>query len=374
MGGMGKTNKAPPGIRLINGFRGKKASFFSYQTLVLILTFFAYVCFHASRKPPSIVKAVLDPDENATLDASATAMGGQNVVNGVNRVGASGGWPPFNGKLGKALLGEIDVAFLACYAVGMYFAGHIGDRVDLRLFLSAGMVGSGFFVCLFGMGYFWGIHRLRFFLAVQMAAGLLQATGWPSVVSIMANWYGKKRRGLIMGVWNAHTSIGNILGSLIASAALAWGWGWAFVLPGLTIMMGGVIVYLFLVVKPEDLGIKLVDVLPPGSSQEIDDPLAAARGPSLGLGENARSGEEEPTPLGLGDGVKGGGEEEEEEGQQQGVEVAVGFLEAWRIPGVASFALCLFFAKLGAPQGDEWGGTSGGGRQRGTQDGDKRRG
>lgn len=25
---------------------------------------------------------------------------------------------------------------------------------------------------------------------------------------------------------------------------------------------------------------------------------------------------------------------------------AVGFSEAWRIPGVASFALCLFFAKL----------------------------
>jgi hypothetical protein len=25
---------------------------------------------------------------------------------------------------------------------------------------------------------------------------------------------------------------------------------------------------------------------------------------------------------------------------------AVGFLEAWRIPGVAPFALCLFFSKL----------------------------
>ena len=40
------------------------------------------------------------------------------------------------------------------------------------------------------------------------AAGLLQATGWPSVVSVMANWFGKGKRGLIMGVWNAHTSVG----------------------------------------------------------------------------------------------------------------------------------------------------------------------
>jgi hypothetical protein len=27
-------------------------------------------------------------------------------------------------------------------------------------------------------------------------------------------------------------------------------------------------------------------------------------------------------------------------------DAAVGFLEAWRIPGVATFALCLFFSKL----------------------------
>ena len=34
---------------------------------------------------------------------------------------------------------------------------------------------------------------------------VLQATGWPGVVSVMANWYGKGRRGLIMGLWNSHT-------------------------------------------------------------------------------------------------------------------------------------------------------------------------
>ena len=31
-------------------------------------------------------------------------------------------------------------------------------------------------------------------------AGFLQATGWPSVVAVMANWYGKGKRGAIMGM------------------------------------------------------------------------------------------------------------------------------------------------------------------------------
>lgn len=33
------------------------------------------------------------------------------------------GWAPFNVPTGKALLGDLDLAFLGAYAVGMFFAG-----------------------------------------------------------------------------------------------------------------------------------------------------------------------------------------------------------------------------------------------------------
>jgi OPA family glycerol-3-phosphate transporter-like MFS transporter 1/2 len=46
------------------------------------------------------------------------------------------------------------------------------------------------------------------FFPLCHCTGLLQASGWPSVVSVMANWFGKGKRGLIMGIWNAHTSVG----------------------------------------------------------------------------------------------------------------------------------------------------------------------
>lgn len=53
-----------------------------------------------------------------------------------------------------------------------------------------------------------------------------QSTGWPGVVSVMGNWLGIRRRGLVMGVWNAHTSVGNILGTAIPAIWAVRGGNW----------------------------------------------------------------------------------------------------------------------------------------------------
>lgn len=39
------------------------------------------------------------------------------------------------------------------------------------------------------MGYFWDIHTLWYYCFVQGVAGLYQATGWPSVVSVVGKWF-----------------------------------------------------------------------------------------------------------------------------------------------------------------------------------------
>ena len=39
----------------------------THKALVLLLTFWCYACFHASRKPLSVVKSVLTGENNATL-------------------------------------------------------------------------------------------------------------------------------------------------------------------------------------------------------------------------------------------------------------------------------------------------------------------
>ena len=55
------------------------------------------------------------------------------------------------------------------------------------------------------------------------------------------------RRGLIMGLWNSHTSVGNILGSLIAGYWVSSNWGLSFIVPGVIIAVMGVVCFLFLI-------------------------------------------------------------------------------------------------------------------------------
>lgn len=50
-----------------------------------------------------------------------------------------------------------------------------------------------------------------------------------------------------MGLWNSHTSVGNILGSLIAAYWVSSNWGLSFIIPGLIIMAMGVVCFLFLI-------------------------------------------------------------------------------------------------------------------------------
>uniref|UniRef100_A0A0D6R3G3 Major facilitator superfamily (MFS) profile domain-containing protein n=1 Tax=Araucaria cunninghamii TaxID=56994 RepID=A0A0D6R3G3_ARACU len=342
-----ESRRVPPGVKVIERVRSKcgsrKPSRSTYQLSVLVLTFVAYASYHASRKPSSIVKSVLDPDNSESSKLSVfstiTAKGGfqgrrpSGSPKYLRERGGNGnGWAPFNGKGGTAVLGEMDVAFLAVYSMGMYVAGHVGDRLDLRMFLTFGMMGSGVCVALFGAGYWWNIHHFSFYLVVQMIAGLFQATGWPSVVAVVGNWVGKKKRGLIMGIWNAHTSVGNICGSLIAASVLRYGWGWSFLLPGALVALVGAFVFLFLVVCPEDVGFYSSDE-DKNESEYVGDE------------EDGVGSQESPQKLVVG--VK----------DEQSVEIPllhkssqactpIGFIEAWRIPGVAPFALCLFFSKL----------------------------
>lgn len=201
----------------------------------------------------------------------------------------------------------------------MYFSGHIGDRIDLRVFLTIGMLGSGFFTVVFGLGYFFSVHEFGFFLVVQIVCGLFQSIGWPCVVSVVGNWFGKSKRGLIMGVWSSHTSVGNIIGSVVASSVLGFGWGWSFVLPGVFIVMVGIVVYLFLVVSPENVGLELQ-----GKEVEMN-----VEGVPLVDSEKVETGE--------------AGLIQSENANSLG---AIGFVEAWRLPNVAPFAFCLFFSKL----------------------------
>ncbi|XP_009879057.1 PREDICTED: uncharacterized protein LOC104282641, partial [Charadrius vociferus] len=212
----------------------------------------------------------------------------------------------------KELFGALDNAFLVAYAIGMFISGIFGERLPLRYYLSGGMVLSGLFTALFGLGYFWNIHVLWYFIIVQVCNGLVQTTGWPSVVACIGNWFGKGKRGLIMGIWNSHTSVGNILGSLIAGVWVSSAWGLSFVVPGVIIAAVGIICFFFLVEYPEDVGCS-----PPLHHEDAGGVTSNEKDPEV---VTSNEGPLKPE--------------------------AISFLGALRIPGVVEFSLCLLFAKL----------------------------
>lgn len=71
------------------------------------------------------------------------------------------------------MLGELDSAFLFSYAIAMFMSGFIAERVNLRYFLSLGMVFSGGFCYLFGIGKTYDVHNLVYYIFVQVGKVLL---------------------------------------------------------------------------------------------------------------------------------------------------------------------------------------------------------
>ncbi|EDW02199.1 glucose-6-phosphate exchanger SLC37A2 isoform X2 [Drosophila grimshawi] len=326
-------NDIPIGIRVLQSLSRQCPRFHARKELcfkmsIFLLTFLAYACYHMSRKPISVVKSVLHGNCSNTL--------------GIQHTAGDCGYAPFDGPDSKTLFGMLDSAFLFSYAIAMFISGFIAERVSLRYFLSLGMIMTGVFTYLFGLARTSNIHSLWYFILVQVFAGIFQTTGWPGVVTLVGRWFGKEKRGLIFGIWNSHTSIGNILGTLIAAHYVESDWALSFVVPGIIIGAVGFLLFLFLVDQPE-----IVGCYPQHAAQErrVANESDAENGDDDDE-EQARHSEAdqvsyrplptERTPI-L---TRQASRERHAAGRP------ISLADALHIPGVVEFSLCLFFTKL----------------------------
>jgi len=330
--------KVPFGIYFLRSIfrfpRSSKVRWRIYKVTILLLTFIAYTCFHLSRKAISVVKPVLIECDNVTESYT-------NCTSFIDEI---------NGKIeteAKALEGTLDTAFLFSYAIFMFVSGFVAERMNLRYFLSIGMIMSGVFTFLFGFAKVVEIHSIYYFVTVQVFAGAFQSSGWPGVVTAVANWFGKSKKGLIFGIWNSHTSLGNILGSLIAGAFVEDDWGLSFMVPGMIIGAAGFIIWLFMVPKPTWVGLEDESSVSNQRSEieagELTPLLQSSDDEDEDGASHSNSGFE-PEP-------KTEVESAREVRSPQVViqepnEQAISIFGALKIPGVIEFSLCLFFAKL----------------------------
>ncbi|XP_065655778.1 glucose-6-phosphate exchanger SLC37A2 [Hydra vulgaris] len=263
----------------------------TYQALVIGITYLSYMSYHAAKRPFSVVKGELNP--NCTITA-------------INNTCTA--WRPFsNPTETQDLFGLLDCAFLLTYALAMFVSGYIAEHTNLRIYLSLGMFFTGIFTSLFGLGFFLKIHSLYFFFLIQILTGITQSTGWPCVVEAVGLWFPEGKRGLIMGIWNTHISVGNIVGTALAAPFVEYNWGLSFVVPGCLIAGIGILVFLFLVPDPREVNMT-----------NLEDTVYSEEDMLLEK-ENFKAGSNDHP---------------------------IGIWKALWIPGVIEYSMCLFFAKL----------------------------
>ncbi|KAJ7402971.1 Sugar phosphate exchanger 3 [Pitangus sulphuratus] len=222
-------------------------------------------------------------------------------------------------------LGTLDTIFLFSYAVGLFVSGIVGDRLNLRWVLSFGMCSSALVVFFFGTLTEWlHFYNKWFYCCLWVVNGLLQSTGWPCVVAVMGNWFGKAGRGFVFGLWSACASVGNILGAFLASCVLQYGYEYAFLVTASVQFAGGVIVFFGLLTSPKEVGL-----------------------PELGADEDAVVEEDANRPL-------MGSDDADDDDRNYSIQAtdtdnqpkAIGFFQACCLPGVVLYSLAYACLKL----------------------------
>uniref|UniRef100_A0A087XPS8 Glucose-6-phosphate exchanger SLC37A2 n=2 Tax=Poecilia TaxID=8080 RepID=A0A087XPS8_POEFO len=306
-----------------------------YRGFILLLTFLFYTAYHLSRKPISIVKSELH--RNCSLVIRPAYL---NITD--NDTWCD--WAPFGNIFWQSLFTSFSIDFLVAEAVAVRNTCLQRESLPVNKHSDTGLL---LFSMSFSLHFFWvpgflffpNEHGLLLHLTLQVMNGLMQTTGWPAVVACVGNWFGKGKRGFIMGVWNSHTSVGNILGSLIAGVFVSSEWGMSFIVPGLIIAAAGILCFFFLVEKPEDVNCSSPHHHLITRNVVLYDRLQ--RQSSI-IQEN---GETEPLLQNGNRSINGAVSTETPNIIQEHSE-AISFYGALCIPGVVEFSLCLMFAKL----------------------------
>jgi OPA family glycerol-3-phosphate transporter-like MFS transporter 1/2 len=211
------------------GDGGNGAKMASWQRTIFAVTFVNYAMAHFSRKCYTNVKTNL-------------------VAEGVDKI----------------ILSQMDMAFMFTYAIGSFISGRLGDVFPQNAIIGIGLIGS--LLCL-GMiaglqicGLVHSSYGAAFFLFVmaQFIHGLFQSTGGPVNTSIMGNWFPKKGRGLIFGLWTCHQYVGDIVAALSTALIIKLGfaWQWALFIPAIANGIWGVVNFFALPNDPSEVGIE----------------------------------------------------------------------------------------------------------------------
>ncbi|MDF3066208.1 MAG: Glycerol-3-phosphate transporter [Polyangiaceae bacterium] len=107
------------------------------------------------------------------------------------------------GLMDTQLLGVVDTAYLAAYALGQFGSGALGDRIGARRLVGFGLLASAALCAACG-----SVAAALPFLLFFALNGAAQATGWPGTMRAMSEWTTPANRGTVMGLWSTCYQVG----------------------------------------------------------------------------------------------------------------------------------------------------------------------
>lgn len=153
----------------------------------------------------------------------------------------------------KAQIGFIGSLFFWIYGIGQLVNGYLGDRVQSKIFVFAGLFVTAVSNILFGlsssfvvMAVLWGIN------------GYFQSMLWGPIAKTLSYWFPfEKRSGVVIAVST----------SMVGGYILSWGFSgqilselglkWVFLIPGLFIMVFSLIWLFRIKNHPHEVGLEL---------------------------------------------------------------------------------------------------------------------
>ena len=139
----------------------------------------------------------------------------------------------------NAALGFLATGFFIAYAAGQFINGIIGDRIQVRYFITLGLVVSGLSNIAFRM-----FPVFPLMLLAWSANGYFQSMLWGPLLRVLAEYVPAAKLYRAMFLMSTSPIIGSFFSYiLIGHVAVSFGWGAAFVVPGIVLIAMAVLWY-----------------------------------------------------------------------------------------------------------------------------------
>lgn len=197
--------------------KGKENPLFSsFQTRIILLSFFSYFFYYFVRKNLGVVTPALIEE----------------------------------GVFTEKQIGWAQTGYLFVYMIGQFLSGAMGDKFGPRLLIGVGMFASALVSIGIGLLPFYWI-----LLGLWSLNGIFQSTGWSNNCKLITSWVPHYKRGRVMGIWAMCYVLGSISANFVAGYVMGeYNWQAAFIVTGGMVLVVAVVQAIMLINTPEDVG------------------------------------------------------------------------------------------------------------------------